>query len=155
MNIQLWTDGSINKSKNNKCSYAFLCKIGDDIIYEQYEEIKSDERTGNIAELTAIIKSLEWVNDLLDKINSRNINIDIFTDSQYCQLGITKWIHDWRLKSYRGKKNVGLWKEFYNLYYKKKYNSIKIHWVKGHSGIFENERVDYLCKLITVENKNP
>lgn len=150
MKIELWTDGSINVSKNDKCSYAFLCKLDGELIHESYDEIKSEKRTGNVAEMTAIIESLKWVNSILDQIQSTNVDVIIYTDSQYCQLGITKWIHGWKLRGYKGKQNIELWKEFYNLYYKQNYNSIKINWIKGHSGIEENERVDYLCKLITV-----
>jgi ribonuclease HI len=152
MNIKIWTDGSINRSKNNKCSYAYLIKIDDEFFIEDYQEILSGQRTGNVAEITAIIKALQYINSLIEQsdVNRLECHITVYSDSQYCVKGINEWVHNWRLVNYQKTKNVELWKTLYELAHQRKYGSLYFQWIRGHSGIPENERVDELCKRITV-----
>lgn len=152
MLIQIWTDGSVNRSKGNICSWAFLMKIDGSLFTEQYDEITSSHRTGNISEQTAIIKGLEHLNTLIDQsgVSRYSVDVIVYSDSQYCVNGITDWIHKWRLVNFQKTKNVEQWKQMYDLVYKRKYRSIVFEWIRGHSGVPENERVDELCKRITV-----
>jgi ribonuclease HI len=152
MLIQIWTDGSVNRSRGNLCSWAFLCKIDEEFFCEQYDEITSEHRTGNISEMTGITKALEFINHLLDEsgVDRYSCDIVVYSDSQYCVNGITKWIHQWRTINFQKTKNVDYWKHMYELVYNRRYRSIDFVWIRGHSGVPENERVDKLCKLITV-----
>lgn len=155
MLIQIWTDGSVNIKRGNLCSWAFLIKIDGSLFNEQYDEITSDHRTGNISEQTAIIKALEYLNDLIDQseVDRYTVDVIIYSDSQYCVNGISDWIHKWKLVNFQKTKNAEYWKEMYELVYKRKYRSINFEWIRGHSGVPENERVDELCKRITVRRK--
>ena len=68
--------------------------------------------TNNIMELTAVIEAL--------KLLSRPCEVIITTDSNYVKDGITKWIHNWKLKGWKtanrkSVKNKELWIELNQL----------------------------------------
>ena len=99
----------------------------------------SSETTNNIMELTAVIEALKTL--------SRSCPIVITTDSNYVKDGITKWIHNWKLKGWKTAarkpvKNKELWITLDEL---TKSHDITWKWVKGHSGHPENERADELA----------
>lgn len=85
--------------------------------------------TNNIAELTAVKKSLE-------KLKIKSIPIRIYTDSQY-SIGVLS-------QNWKAEKNKELIEEIKNLI--NQFDDVKFIKVKGHSGIPENERVDKLAK---------
>jgi ribonuclease HI len=105
------------------------------------------ETTNNIMELTAVIEALKTL--------SRSCTIVITTDSNYVKDGITKWIHNWKLKGWKTAarkpvKNKGLWIALDEL---AENHDITWKWVKGHSGHPENERADDLANE-AIENFN-
>ena len=84
--------------------------------------------TNNRMELTAVIRALESL--------TRHCRVQLYTDSQYVQKGITQWIHDWKRRGWRtaGKqpvKNVDLWQQLEAL---ASAHEVSWHWVKGHAG---------------------
>lgn len=99
--------------------------------------------TNNRMELTAVIEALRNL--------KRSCNIQIFTDSQYVQKGITVWIKGWKQKNWHKVKNVDLWQELEAETIKHK---ITWHWVRGHSGDKWNERADELANLAIDEYKS-
>jgi ribonuclease HI len=95
--------------------------------------------TNNIMELTAVIESLKIIN--------KQSEIIITTDSTYVKNGITKWIHNWKLKGWKTAskkpvKNKSLWKELDSL---SKQHTIQWEWVRGHTGHPGNEEADLLA----------
>jgi len=77
-----------------------------------------------------------------------NKQIEIYTDSQYVKLGITKWIktwlkNNWKTSKKEDVKNKDLWLELHKL---NKSLNIKWNWVKAHAGNPVNEEVDLLAK---------
>ena len=97
------------------------------------------DTTNNIMELTAVIEALKTL--------SRSCPILITTDSNYVKDGITKWIHNWKLKGWKTAarkpvKNKELWIALDELV---ENHDITWKWVKGHSGHPENERADDLA----------
>ncbi len=95
--------------------------------------------TNNRMELTAVIRALESL--------TRHCRVQLYTDSQYVQKGITQWIHDWKRRGWRtaGKqpvKNVDLWQQLEAL---ASAHEVSWHWVKGHAGHDGNERADALA----------
>ena len=97
------------------------------------------QTTNNRMELTAVIRALE----LLEPPR----HIEVYTDSQYVQKGISEWLHDWKRRGWRTAdkkpvKNVDLWQELDRL---AGAHRIAWHWVKGHAGHPENERADALA----------
>jgi ribonuclease HI len=97
------------------------------------------DTTNNRMELTAVIRALEAL--------KRPCAIDLYTDSQYVQKGISEWIDAWKRRGWKTAdrkpvKNVDLWLELDRLVAA---HAIRWHWVKGHAGHSENERADELA----------
>ncbi len=98
-----------------------------------------EHTTNNRMELTAVIRSL-------GEIGRTGEAIELFTDSEYVQKGITEWIPQWEKRGWRTAnkkpvKNRDLWiklREFDNAL------SITWTWVRGHAGNKWNERCDFL-----------
>ena len=155
--IDIWTDGSVNMKNGNKCAWAFICFLNGELIYDKADLLYEDHRTGNIAEMSAIINSLKWLDEIIKKtdLDPTRFDVNVYSDSQYCIKGINEWIKNWKMKFFRGVKNREYWEEFYSLAYEKhNYNSLTFNWVKGHSGIKENEMVDALCYELTKSDKS-
>ena len=133
--IYIYTDGACKGNPGPGGWGAIL-------IYEDYrKEIKGGSllTTNNIMELTAVIKALSSL-----KFSSKII---LTTDSNYVKDGITKWIHNWKVKNWKTAnkkpvKNKDLWLALDELASK---HEIEWQWVKGHSGHPENERADFLA----------
>lgn len=95
--------------------------------------------TNNRMELTAVIRALEAL--------KRPSRVNLYTDSQYVQKGISTWIHSWKRRAWRTAdkqpvKNEDLWRQLDELAAR---HEVKWHWVRGHSGHPENERADELA----------
>ena len=123
------------------------------------------DTTNNIMELTAVITSLEYVLEILNKEknynlllnnkkNDKKMNVEIYADSSYVLKGITEWIENWIKKDFKNVKNVELWKKLYNLKGQiEKLPSVKLLFnkVKGHNGDKYNEMVDKLASNAAME----
>ena len=97
--------------------------------------------TNNRMELMGVIRALEALR--------RPSQVRVHTDSQYVQLGISRWIHDWKRRGWRTAdkkpvKNEDLWRELDELAGR---HDIEWVWVKGHAGHDGNERADELANL--------
>jgi ribonuclease HI len=95
--------------------------------------------TNNRMELTAVIRALESL--------TRACEVDVYTDSQYVQKGISEWISSWKRRGWKTAdkkdvKNVDLWKRLDEV---AAAHRVKWHWVRGHAGHVENERADRLA----------
>ena len=110
--------------------------------------------TNNRMELQAVISALETLSGL-DAVPGETVSnqhpnstIDVFTDSQYVQKGITEWILNWKRNSWRTKdkkpvKNQDLWQELDALTAS---FPITWAWIRGHAGNKYNERCDALTQ---------
>ena len=95
--------------------------------------------TNNRMELTAVIRALEAL--------TRRSEVDVYTDSQYVQKGISEWLPSWKKRGWKTAdkkpvKNVDLWKRLEEL---AAGHSVRWHWVRGHAGNAGNERADQLA----------
>jgi ribonuclease HI len=95
--------------------------------------------TNNRMELTAVIRALEALR--------RPSAVQVHTDSQYVQKGISEWIHNWKRNGWRTSdkkpvKNADLWQLLDGL---AKQHEINWLWVKVHAGHPGNERADMLA----------
>jgi len=95
--------------------------------------------TNNRMELTAVIRALETL--------KHPSTVEVYTDSQYVQKGISEWLPDWKRRGWRTAdkkpvKNVDLWQELERAAGR---HRVSWHWVKGHAGHPENERADALA----------
>jgi ribonuclease HI len=69
------------------------------------------------------------------------------TDSEYVRKGITEWVKGWKARGWRTSdrkpvKNQDLWERLDEL---AAGHQIEWKWVRGHSGVPGNERVDRLA----------
>ncbi len=95
--------------------------------------------TNNRMEMTAVIRALESL--------KRPSTVEVHTDSQYVQKGISEWMPGWKRRNWRtadGKpvKNQDLWLQLDAL---SQLHRIEWKWVRGHAGHPENERADALA----------
>jgi iron complex transport system ATP-binding protein len=96
--------------------------------------------TNNRMELLAVIEALQSF--------TQPVTARVYTDSQYVQKGISQWIHDWKRRGWKtaGRepvKNEDLWRRLDAL---AAGHTLEWHWVRGHNGHPENERVDALAR---------
>jgi ribonuclease HI len=133
--VEIFTDGAC-RGNPGPGGWAALLRTG-----RKERELSGGEAltTNNRMELTAAIQALEAL--------TKPCRIELHTDSQYVREGITKWIHGWRRNGWRTAdrkpvKNAELWQE---LLAAAERHRIEWHWVKGHSGHPENDRVDALA----------
>jgi ribonuclease HI len=103
------------------------------------------DTTNNRMELTAVIAALEQV---ARRREWAGASMEIYTDSEYVQKGITRWIQAWEANGWRtsGKKpvkNQDLWKRLRQL---SSGRSVQWHWLAGHSGHPLNEECDRLVR---------
>jgi len=125
--VQVYTDGSALRVGNRKQAGAGIF-YGNKNIRNRGYEVKG-KQTNQRAELTAFLRCIQE--------DSRRLQI--FTDSRYVQLGVTKWMQDWKGKAWfkspiRAQEidNVDLWKAV-DIELKRRNEPIEIIWVKGHA----------------------
>lgn len=99
------------------------------------------ETTNNRMELMAVICALEGL--------SRDCPVLIHTDSTYVMKGMTEWLPSWKARNWKTAskqpvKNVDLWQRLEEAVER---HRVEWKWVKGHSGVPENERADELARL--------
>ena len=109
---------------------------------DKEKKLKGAEQntTNNKMELTAAIKALE-------SLKSKDIPVDLYTDSKYVIQGINDWIGGWKLKGWKTAnkkpvKNVELWQQLDELNQSYK---VTWYWVKGHSDDPGNDMADLLA----------
>jgi ribonuclease HI len=99
--------------------------------------------TNNKMELTAAIEALTAIRD-----DPRAA--DVHTDSTYVIKGISEWIWGWRRRGWKTAGNTDvlnrdLWMELDSLASARGKGGVAWHYVRGHSGIAGNERVDAIA----------
>jgi ribonuclease HI len=97
------------------------------------------DTTNNRMEMTAVIRALELL--------KRPSTVEVHTDSQYVQKGISEWLPGWKRRNWRTAngqpvKNQDLWQQLDSL---SRQHRIEWKWVRGHAGHPENERADALA----------
>jgi ribonuclease HI len=130
--VEIFTDGACRGNPGPGGWAALLRSQG----VEKMLSGAEPETTNNQMELMAAIQGLEALN--------RASIVVLTTDSQYVRQGITQWIHGWKRNGWKTSqkqpvKNKTLWQRLDAAVEKHK---VEWHWVKGHSGHEENERVD-------------
>ena len=135
--MELYTDGACSGNPGPG-GWAYLLKHP---ASGKVREESGGERatTNNRMELTAVIKGLGAL--------SRESEVDLFSDSQYVLKGLEEWMKSWKKRGWKTAskqpvKNEELWRELDKL---KSKHTIRFHWVRGHDGHPENERVDTLA----------
>lgn len=137
MKVEIFTDGACRGNPGPGGWGVLLRYQG--VEKELYGSEK--ETTNNRMEMMAAIKALESL--------TKPCEVELTTDSQYVMKGINEWLEGWKKRGWKTAarkpvKNVDLWKRLDQAASR---HTIDWHWVKGHSGHQENERVDELANL--------
>ncbi|HET7765200.1 MAG TPA: ribonuclease HI [Burkholderiales bacterium] len=133
--VQIYADGAC-KGNPGPGGWGAILRAGG---REQELYGGEPQTTNNRMELTAVIRALEAL--------PRPATVEVYTDSQYVQKGISEWLHAWKRRGWRTAdkrpvKNVDLW---HRLDRAAAPHRVTWHWVKGHAGHPENERADALA----------
>lgn len=134
--VEIYTDGACSGNPGPG-GWGALLRFGN-----AEKEISGGEgdTTNNRMELMAAIRALESL--------TRPCRVDLYTDSEYVKNGIEKWLAGWKARGWKTAdkkpvKNVDLWQALELMFEK---HEVKLHWVRGHNGHAENERVDELAR---------
>ena len=129
--VEIYTDGACSGNPGPGGWGAILRYGG----HEKELSGTEPDTTNNRMELLAAIRALETL--------KRACRVEIYTDSQYVQRGVTEWMEGWKAKGWPARiKNQDLWQELDKLLQK---HDVSFHWVRGHDGHPENERADQLA----------
>jgi len=133
--VEIYTDGAC-RGNPGPGGWAALLSMG-----RREKEICGDENptTNNRMELQAVIGALQAL--------KRPVEARLYTDSQYVRRGLLEWLPQWKARGWKTAdkkpvKNQDLWEL---LEREAGRHRIEWHWVRGHSGVAGNERVDALA----------
>ena len=133
--VEIYTDGAC-RGNPGPGGWGATLEMG-----EHFRELSGAEAmtTNNRMELTAVISALEAL--------KRPVPVKLYTDSEYVRRGITEWLKSWKARGWKTAdkkpvKNQDLWERLDAVAAR---HRIEWHWVKGHSGVPGNERVDRLA----------
>jgi ribonuclease HI len=133
--VRIYADGACKGNPGPGGWGAIVRVAGSD------KELYGGERatTNNRMELMAVIRALESLES--------TSTVEVYTDSQYVQKGISEWLPSWKRRGWRTAdkkpvKNVDLWQRLERA---AGAHRVTWHWIKGHAGHPENERADALA----------
>ena len=133
--VEIYADGAC-RGNPGPGGWAATLEYG-----EHLRELSGAEAqtTNNRMELTAVIRALEAL--------KRGVSARVHTDSEYVIRGINEWMPNWKARGWRTAdrkpvKNQDLWEQLDAAAAR---HHIEWKWVKGHSGVPGNERVDALA----------
>ena len=135
MSVEAWTDGACRGNPGPGGWGVLLRYKGNEKTLYGAER----ETTNNRMELMAAIQALESL--------TRQCKVQLTTDSQYVQKGITEWLPNWKRRGWKTAakkpvKNVDLWQRLDKAVAE---HDVEWHWGRGHSGHPENEQADALA----------
>jgi ribonuclease HI len=133
--VEIFTDGSC-KGNPGPGGWGALLRLGR---HEKELSGAEPDTTNNRMEMTAVIAALSALTE--------PCRVDLYSDSKYVIDGITKWVDGWQRRGWQtaSKKpvrNADLWHDLIEAVAR---HQVSWHWVRGHSGHPENERVDQLA----------
>jgi len=133
--VEIFTDGAC-KGNPGPGGWGALLRMGR---HEKEMSGSEADTTNNRMEMMAVIRALNAL--------TRPCSVQLHSDSRYVIDGMTKWIEGWQKKGWKNAskkpvRNADLW---HDLIEAAAPHQITWHWVKGHNGHPENERVDKLA----------
>lgn len=135
--VELFTDGACSGNPGPGGWGALLRCKG----VEKELSGAEPDTTNNRMELMAAIEGLKSL--------KRACAVDLYTDSKYVLQGLTEWLPGWKARGWKTAdkkpvKNQDLWMALDEQVAR---HHVTWHWVKGHAGHAENERVDELARM--------
>ena len=143
--ITLYTDGSSKGNPGPGGWGSFVLHHDEQYVIELGGH--EDHTTNNRMELMAAIEGLHHI----EKKYTANVKVTVYADSAYVLNGIMTWVYGWEKNGWKTSKgdpvlNRELWERFIQVVRRFKLDGeILFTKVKGHAGVFENERVDTIA----------
>ena len=133
--VEVWTDGGC-KPNPGPGGWAVLLRFRG---HERELSGGEPATTNNRMELTAAAEALEAL--------TRPCRIALHTDSEYVRNGVTRWSTGWVRRNWRTAggdpvANMDLWRRVLEA---ARRHEVSWHWVRGHAGNVDNDRVDRLA----------
>ena len=142
--VAIFTDGAC-KGNPGPGGWGAILRMG-----RHEKELSGHEAdtTNNRMEMTAAIRALNALKE--------PCAVTLHTDSRYVVDGITKWVEGWKRKGWKTAdkkpvKNADLWRALDEA---QAHHDVTWHWVRGHDGHIENERVDVLARTAAEKIRN-
>lgn len=133
--VVIYTDGAC-KPNPGPGGWAALLRFGSQ---EKHLTGRHPDTTNNRMELTAAVQALQAL--------QHPCQVDFYTDSEYLRRGITEWLPNWKKRGWKRKggalANQDLWQALEAALAE---HEINWHWVRGHAGNRDNQRVDRLAR---------
>jgi len=134
--VEIHTDGAC-LGNPGPGGWAALLRLGQ--VERELTGAEADT-TNNRMELMAAISALEAL--------KASCEVDLHSDSQYVLKGIHEWLPGWIRRGWKTAggdpvKNQDLWMR---LQHAAAPHAVRWHWVRGHAGHPDNERVDRLAR---------
>lgn len=144
LHVIIYTDGACDPNPGPG-GWAVLLRYGR---HERTLTGAEAQTTNNRMELTAALKALQAL--------KQSCQVDLFTDSEYLKRGVTEWLPGWRRRQWKRRggvlANVDLWQALDAAIAG---HQIEWHWVRGHAGDVNNQRVDTLAKQAAHQQQHP
>lgn len=133
--VVIYTDGACDPNPGPG-GWAAILRFG---TVEKVLSGSQADTTNNRMELTAALRGLEALKE--------PSQVDIYTDSEYLQRGITEWMPGWKAKNWKRKggklANLDLWQALDSALAR---HAVTWYWVRGHAGVRHNLRADALAR---------
>jgi len=133
--VTIYTDGACDPNPGPGGWGAILKVSGREKLLSGGER----ETTNNRMELTAALEALRTLKE--------PCRVELYTDSEYLQRGITEWMPNWKARNWKRKggklANVDLWQALDAALAR---HEVNWHWLRGHAGHPENTRADWLAR---------
>jgi ribonuclease HI len=141
--VSIYTDGACSGNPGPG-GWAALLRYG---VREKELTGGVSKTTNNRMEMTAALEALNLL--------KTPCQVDFYSDSEYLRKGITEWMANWKRRGWKTAakkpvKNQDLWKA---LDHAIQPHQIIWHWVRGHAGHRDNERVDQLARQALHSNR--
>lgn len=138
--MRVFTDGACSKNGQSGAKASYACWFPENKELSEAKPVPAeDPQTNNRGELMAIKRAVEI---LLDNFDPAELDVHIYTDSQYSKNCLTVWLpgfieRNWKTSGYKGStssdvKNRDLIEETSNLL--TRFNSYIISYVAAHTG---------------------
>jgi ribonuclease HI len=133
--VTIFTDGACDPNPGPG-GWAAVLQLG-----ASEKVLNGGERqtTNNRMELTAALRALQALKE--------PCRVDLYTDSEYLQRGVSEWLPNWKARNWKRKggklANLELWQ---TLDAALSCHEVTWHWLRGHAGHRQNERVDRLAR---------
>lgn len=158
----IYVDGSSQHRKSIGGGTAFLLRRKEvldnkEFISKNYIKgyFMEGEVTNNQMELMGLKKAIDLLynNCTTNQIDFNNVHIDVYSDSKYLVNIFNQYVNKWEVFGYflsgpkmgEEVKNKELIQDIQKT--RKNFVNCRFNWVKGHSGVIENELVDSVAKI--------